>query len=83
MVSRLFTNYFYFTEIVLLFCFSYKSDINHIVEALLLMSKSNNKLSQRILTDLLASLLILLSGDSNHQFDKHKRIIQHFLTRVF
>lgn len=47
------------------------------------MSESNDKLSQTILIDLLASLLIILSEDPSHQFDKHKRIIQQFFMQVF
>jgi hypothetical protein len=46
------------------------------------MSESKEKLCQEILTDLLGSLLILLSGEPNHKFDRHIQIIQQFLTQV-
>ncbi|XP_025405268.1 uncharacterized protein LOC112679609 isoform X3 [Sipha flava] len=57
----------------------YQWDLDHIVKTLLIISESNDKLNQTILTDLLTSLLILLSGEPNHQFDQHIRIIQTFL----
>jgi len=46
------------------------------------MSESEEKLCQEILTDLLGSLLILLSGEPNRIFDQHIQIIQQFLTQV-
>lgn len=46
------------------------------------MSESEEKLCQEILTDLLGSLLILLSGEPNRVFDQHIQIIQQFLTQV-
>ncbi|VVC43188.1 Hypothetical protein CINCED_3A017688 [Cinara cedri] len=64
-----------FTEFVT----CYKLDVDNIVKALLFISESNDELSQKILTELLASLFILLSGEPNHKFDKHLRIIQRFL----
>lgn len=81
MVSKIFTKYFYFTRIISI-CFSYKWDLDHIVKTLLCMSESKEKLCQDILTDLLGSLLILLSGEPNHKFDQHIQIIQQFLTQV-
>lgn len=81
MVSRILTHYFYFIHIVTI-CFSYKWDIDHVVKTLLCMSESEEKLSQQILTDLLASLLILLSGEPNHKFDQHIQIIRQFLAQV-
>lgn len=62
--------------------FSYKWDLDEIVKSLLVISETNNELCQTITTDLLASLLIMLSGEPNRKFDKHIRIIQHFLTQV-
>jgi len=67
---------------ILLFYYSCNWDPDHIVKTLLFLSESNDDLSQQILTDLLVSLLIILSGEPNHKFDKHIRIIQHFLTQV-
>uniref|UniRef100_A0A2S2NBR7 Fanconi anemia group A protein n=1 Tax=Schizaphis graminum TaxID=13262 RepID=A0A2S2NBR7_SCHGA len=66
-----------FTE----FITCYKWDLDHIVKTLLCMSESKEKLCQEILTDLLGSLLILLSGEPNHKFDRHIQIIQQFLTQ--
>lgn len=63
-------------------CFSYKWDLDHIVKSLLFISETNNERCQTIATDLLGSLLIMLSGEPNCKFDKHLRIIQHFLTQV-
>lgn len=77
----IFTDYFYFNKVILFF-YSYKWDVDRIVKALLFISESNDEKCQTILTDLLASLLILLSGEPNHQFDRHIRIIQYFLTQV-
>lgn len=62
--------------------YSYKWDSDDIVRALLFMSESNNERCQQMLTDLLASLLVLLSGEPNDQFNQHIRIIQTFLTQV-
>lgn len=65
-----------------MFCYSYKLDVDHIVKALLFMSESNDELCQKILTELLASLFLLLSGEPNHKFDQHIKIIQRFLVQV-
>jgi len=46
------------------------------------MSESEEKRCQEMLTDLLGSLLILLSGEPNHIFDQHIKIIQQFLAQV-
>lgn len=73
--------FFHFTHVIS-FCFSYKWDVDHIVKTLICMSESEEKLCQQILTDLLDSLLILLSGEPNHQFDQHLQIIQQFLAQV-
>jgi len=81
MVSRIFTKYFYFTRVISI-CFSYKWDLDHIVKTLLCMSESEEKQCQEMLTDLLGSLFILLSGEPNHIFDQHIQIIQQFLAQV-
>lgn len=65
-----------------MFCSSYKWNIDHIVKALLVLSESSNAHCQQILVDLLASLLLLLSGEPNHKFDQHIRIVQYFLAQV-
>lgn len=66
-----------------MFSYSYKWDPDVIVKSLLYISESNNESFQRILTDLLTSLIILLSGESNCQFDQHIQIIKQFLTQVW
>lgn len=81
MVSRIFTKYFYFTRVISI-CFSYKWSVDRIVKTLLCMTESEEKLYQEILTDLLGSLLVLLSGEPNHIFDQHIQIIQQFLAQV-
>ncbi|KAL5236081.1 hypothetical protein ACI65C_003491 [Semiaphis heraclei] len=68
-----------FTE----FITCYKWNLDHIVKTLICMSESEEKLCQEILTDLLGSLLILLSGEPNRVFDQHIQIIQQFLTQIY
>ncbi|XP_050545744.1 Fanconi anemia group A protein homolog isoform X4 [Daktulosphaira vitifoliae] len=63
------------------FITSYRLDIDHIIKTLLSLLESNDELSQIILTDLIASLLLLLSGEPNHIFHKHLQVVQHFITQ--
>ncbi|XP_022170246.1 uncharacterized protein LOC111033684, partial [Myzus persicae] len=59
----------------------YKWSVDRIVKTLLCMTESEEKLYQEILTDLLGSLLVLLSGEPNQIFDQHIQIIQQFLAQ--